>query len=140
LEVAVQKKLMSTAAARQHDALVVSLLGVHHRALEQVLLGHRDDALCKRECRGEQQREYEALHAQAAANRLVDAVGEHPRGQQRHRTVEPAEQQRGAHQAESRHEHQREQERADQRAHVVEREHLGDQRLEVDLLAQDAHQ
>ena len=80
----------------------------------------------------------ERRRVQPAAPRQRRA--QQPRRPQRDAGVDQAEEQRRADQPELRHEHQRKQQRRPERAEVVEGQHVRDDVLEVEAVAQDAHQ
>ena len=87
---------------------------------------------------GDQQAEHApALHRQRAPRRQL--LAEQVQRPQRHRHVEHAEQQPGAHHAEMRREDQREQNGYGQRPEIIEGQHLRHQILERQFALEDAH-
>jgi hypothetical protein len=135
LQPAVQVELETGRAARHDDALVGRRLGQDDVvAVERRLAAARDRA------RGAEQRHERREHQRRARPqpaRVRQSRGEDPGAPQADERVDEAEADRARDHADVRHEDQREGEADDQRADVVEAEHLGDQVLELELVLED---
>ena len=138
LQMRVQEQPQVVLPRREHDALVRRVLRQDHVVgIERGLaegeraIGHRP-AGAEREHHGNRQR----LEGAAWAQHVL----EQHRGPQRDGRVDEPEEQRGADQAQVRDQDQREEQRRAERAEVVEGQDVRDDVLEVEAIAQDAHQ
>ncbi|EAU69403.1 conserved hypothetical protein [Stigmatella aurantiaca DW4/3-1] len=138
LQVAVEKQREAPLAPGDDDALVGRVGGVHHLVRVELVLVEGRQAVSQHQPRDQEEGQPHRLHPQPRG--VAQHGPQKPRAPQPHQRVEQPEEQRGAHQSQLGHEEQRKGHTGRQRPQVVERQHLADQVLELDLVLEDAQQ
>ncbi len=130
LEVSVEKQPEIVPPAGEHDPLVRRRLREDHLVAVEPLFRVSREPVRVDEA-GEQRERHRRDPTADRADR-PQLVAEQPRRPARDGGVQDAEQKARAHQAELGGQHDRKQQRRDQRSEVIEREHLGDEVLELE--------
>jgi hypothetical protein len=138
LQIAIQMEPQIVPAACEDDALIRRGFGKNHSVGEGGTFRPGGDALRANEAGDEQRQHGEAARAERPRPRQVAA--QHPEGGEADRAVQDAEEKARADQSEMRHEEQWKEQRREQRADVVQRQHAGDEVLKLQAVAQDPQQ
>src|SRR6266481_1670809 len=138
LQVAVEKETQVVLEAREDEMLIMGVAGKNDLVGVDVVFGRGGDLFRFGKSRAQCAQDGETGNAQVARGGKL--VGEKKSAPERDASVDQAEQHRGAHQTEARHQQNRKQERGSQRAKVIEGEHVRDDVAKLIAVADDAHQ
>jgi len=136
--VAVQEEPEVVAPTREHDPLIGRGFGEDHFIRVEALFGVGGQAIRVDESREEEESHRADLPAKRS--NVAELLAEEPSRPAGDDGVENSKEKTGADQTELRREHDRKQQRRDQRAEIIERQHLGHEVLELQPSLEDSQQ
>ena len=138
LQMAIEKKTEVVLEARENEMLIMRVAGKNDLIGVDIVFRGRGDLFRFGHSRPQGAQDDQTGNPQTArGGKLIDEKESTP---ERHARIDQAEQHRGAHQPEARHQQDRKQQRGPQRAEIIEGEHVRDDVAELVAVPHHAHQ